>query len=262
MAQLLEVADAIGEAECNDGDPQPYLLPKATDLEQRRRWTRDDWVVYGLLTLERGGLSAVRIEEMARRSGRTPGSFYGYFANRDALLEAMVVTWKRFRISQLEWTHRHLKRTGRYTLSGVIEDFLVRGKGEWARPDLDMAMRIWARHEPRAREALYEIDESRLVNATAMVRAEQPGASNAVEIAVLLNWVLNGRHILFIDPANQATSRAAGRALGHLVKLAMSTPASGPMPSKTPMRKRGAAVERPARKAPTAAANSRRTRSA
>lgn len=262
MADFLEVVEAVGEAEHDDGDPYPYLLPRATDLEQRRRWTRDDWVVYGLLTIERGGLSAVRIEEMARRSGRTPGSFYGYFASRDALLEAMVVAWKRGRLAQIEWTHRHLKRIGRYTLSGVVDDFMVRIKGEWVRPDLDVAMRVWARHEPRARQALYEIDELRLVNATAMVRAELPGASHAVEIAVLLNWVLAGRHILFIDPANQATSRAAARALGHLVKLAMTTPDSGATPSKILVRKRRAAAERPARKAPASTGNSKRTRSA
>ncbi len=246
MAELLEVANLSSGVEPATADPYPLALPQAAELEQRRRWTRDDWIVYGLLTLERGGLHAVRIEEMARRSGRTPGSFYGYFPSRDALLDAMVADWQRRRTAQIEWTHRQLKRQGRYTLSGVVEDFLVRIKGEWVRPDLDVAMRVWARHEPRARASLYAIDQLRLINAAAMVRAEYPNARHAGEVAVLLNWVLAGRHILFVDPSNRAATRAAERALGHLIALVAGS-AQAP---KAPARNRaiaGTARKRPQR---------------
>jgi AcrR family transcriptional regulator len=234
LAELLEITSTRGVAESADQDPYPLALPKPADLEQRRRWTREDWVVYGLLTLERGGVHAVRIEEMARRSGRTPGSFYGYFASRDALLGAMVDDWRRRRTAQIEWTHRQLKRQGRYTLSGVVDDFMVRIKGEWVRPDLDVAMRVWARQEPRVRPALYAIDELRLVNACAMVRAEYPQARDAAEVAVLLNWVLAGRHILFVDPANETTSRATQRALGHLLDLVAAAATSSKPPARKP----------------------------
>lgn len=205
-----------------DVDAFPGTLPLARTLEARRRWTQDDWIVYGLLTLERVGIHAVRIEEMARRSGRTPGSFYGYFASRDALLEAMATEWKQRRLAQLDWTHRHLKRTGRYTLSGVIEDFRDRVKGQWVHPDLDLAMRVWARHDPRARLAVQACDDCRLTHATAMVRSERPDAQDAAEIALLLNWILAGRHILFFDPLDATLSRAATAALDHWAIRAMA----------------------------------------
>lgn len=236
MVQLLDSGEETDASRADADDPYPFALPQSSDLEQRRRWTRDDWVVYGLLTLERRGIHAVRIEEMARRSGRTPGSFYGYFASRDALLDAMIADWQRRRVAQIEWTHRQLKRQGRYTLSGVVDDFMVRIKGEWVRPNLDMAMRVWARQDPRVRPAVHAIDELRLVNASAMVRAEHPATHDAPEIAVLLNWILAGRHILFVDPANRATSRAAERAIGRFLELvAAEAKASEAVPGKPPV---------------------------
>jgi AcrR family transcriptional regulator len=219
MAALVAIA---GRDETVDGDAFPGAFPAAQALEARRRWTHDDWVVYGLLTLERVGIHAVRIEEMARRSGRTPGSFYGYFASRDALLEAMAADWKQRRLAQLDWTHRHLKRMGRYTLSGVIEDFRDRVQGQWVRPDLDLAMRVWARHDPRARRAVQACDDCRLTHAMAMVRSERPDAQDAPEIALLLNWILAGRHILFFDPKDATLSRAAAAALDHWAVRAMA----------------------------------------
>src|SRR5690625_309883 len=59
------------------------------------RTPREKWVEAGLRALAAGGVDAVRVEVLAKTLGVTKGGFYGYFADRDALLEAMLDTWER-----------------------------------------------------------------------------------------------------------------------------------------------------------------------
>ena len=59
------------------------------------RTSREQWVEQGLRALAAGGPDAVRVEVLAKALGVTKGGFYGAFADRDALLEAMLDTWER-----------------------------------------------------------------------------------------------------------------------------------------------------------------------
>jgi AcrR family transcriptional regulator len=55
---------------------------------------REAWVAAGLRALATGGIEAVRIEVLARELGMTKGSFYWHFADRRALLDAIVARWE------------------------------------------------------------------------------------------------------------------------------------------------------------------------
>ncbi len=57
--------------------------------------TRDDWTNAALEALAEGGVSAVRVDVLARRLGMTRGSFYWHFADRDALVAAALEQWER-----------------------------------------------------------------------------------------------------------------------------------------------------------------------
>jgi AcrR family transcriptional regulator len=59
---------------------------------------RDRWAAAGLDALERGGLSAVAVEPLARELGVTKGSFYWHFRNRPELIAATVERWERFHV--------------------------------------------------------------------------------------------------------------------------------------------------------------------
>src|SRR5215212_9547838 len=59
------------------------------------RTPRDRWIEEGLRALADGGPDAVRVEALAKRLGVTKGGFYGFFADRDALLTAMLDLWER-----------------------------------------------------------------------------------------------------------------------------------------------------------------------
>ena len=54
------------------------------------RTPREMWVDAGLRALATGGVDAVRVEALAKTLGVTKGGFYGYFADREALLTEML----------------------------------------------------------------------------------------------------------------------------------------------------------------------------
>jgi AcrR family transcriptional regulator len=56
--------------------------------------SKEDWTAAALLALAEGGLSAVAMEPLAARLGATKGSAYWHFANREALVKAMLDRWE------------------------------------------------------------------------------------------------------------------------------------------------------------------------
>lgn len=60
----------------------------------KKRYGPQDWIVAALAALAEGGIEAVRIEKLARRLNTTKGSFYWHFADRPALLTALLDFWE------------------------------------------------------------------------------------------------------------------------------------------------------------------------
>ncbi len=58
------------------------------------RLQRADWLRAAQRTLVIHGLAGVRIEALARDLGVSKGSFYWHFADRAALLEALLAAWE------------------------------------------------------------------------------------------------------------------------------------------------------------------------
>ena len=55
------------------------------------RTPRRRWIEEGLRALAAGGPEAVRIEVLAQALGVSKGGFYGYFADREALLAQLTM---------------------------------------------------------------------------------------------------------------------------------------------------------------------------
>jgi len=76
--------------------------------------TRDDWVRAALEAVARGGVRAVRIEDLAERVGASRGSFYWHFQTREELIAAALETWAAEsttdRLPELESIKDPLKR--------------------------------------------------------------------------------------------------------------------------------------------------------
>ena len=120
--------------------------------------SRDAWVDAGLSALAIGGPEHVRVESIAAALGVTKGGFYHHFADRQALLAAMLARWE----SQL--------------VDHAIE--IVADRGGDARDRLrtlfgyagssphllaiELAVRDWARRDPEVATRLARVDERRM----------------------------------------------------------------------------------------------------
>lgn len=60
----------------------------------RAQVSRNDWTYAALEALAEGGVSAVRVDVLARRLGMTRGSFYWHFKDREALVVAALEEWE------------------------------------------------------------------------------------------------------------------------------------------------------------------------
>ena len=120
------------------------------------RVPRGRWIEQGLRALAAGGPDSVRIEPLAQALGVTRGGFYWQFADRGALLDAMLDTWERV------------------TTEDVVERLAQEGGGAAAKlrrlfeltspavVQTDLAIRDWARRDPAVAERLRRIDNRRM----------------------------------------------------------------------------------------------------
>ncbi|MGW0179973.1 TetR/AcrR family transcriptional regulator [Nocardia sp. NPDC003345] len=115
------------------------------------------WIDAGLQALARGGPGAVRVEALAKTLGVTKGGFYGYFADRDALLEAMLDTWERRSVDEVldqvtdagGDARTRIYRAGALTLAPELLP-------------IDLAIRDWARRDEAVAARLRRVDNERM----------------------------------------------------------------------------------------------------
>lgn len=121
------------------------------------RTPRRAWIDAGLRALARGGPEAVRIESLARELGVTKGGFYGYFADRSALLAEMLEAWER---RSTDEAIEQAEREG-----GDVLTRTRRAADLTFAPDLapvDLAVRDWARRDPDVAARLTRVDNRRM----------------------------------------------------------------------------------------------------
>jgi AcrR family transcriptional regulator len=190
----------------------------------RKRWTRDDWVVFGLDILEKEGAGGIRIEELARRSERTAGSFYAHFRSRDEFMDAMLKAWVDFKVTRMMRLDSQLFHEGAFSLESLATQ-VVQG-GVMARMKLEIAIRELAINDDRARQVVMRVDTHRLHNATAMLNAEFPNAPHPQVFAMLFLWMNYGRHLAFVDTSDQQLADSAQLVLPAFVQMYQSTTAA------------------------------------
>src|SRR5438105_3790802 len=79
-------------------------MPRPARSKPREKVVRLDaasWIAAGFDALADGGTDAVRVEPLAKALAITKGSFYWHFADRRALLDAMLTTWAEGRIAAI-----------------------------------------------------------------------------------------------------------------------------------------------------------------
>lgn len=151
----------------------------------------EDWIAAGWRALVRGGPAAVRIEALARDLGVTKGSCYGYFADRAALLAAMLVQWSERAGGALIARVEAQRGTPQQRLWALIETVIREG----ARSP-EPALRAWGRDDPAIRATLEAIDRQRLAYLEGLFRAMRFGREAAAARARLCYQALIAEHQL------------------------------------------------------------------
>lgn len=121
---------------------------------------RDAWIKSAVTILAEHGADGLRVEVLAKRLGVTKGSFYWHFKDRQALLEAVLEYWKAGRIRDIEKTTAVAPGGEREQLLFAIE--LYGANRNRKGMSIELAVRDWARHDPRAASFVEAVDLYRL----------------------------------------------------------------------------------------------------
>ena len=177
------------------------------------RTPRERWIEQGLQALAAGGPDAVRVEVLAKELGVTKGGFYGSFADRDALLEAMLDTWERESTDDvLDRVEREggdprtrIERAGVLTFS---DDRLL---------PIDLAVRDWARRDEAVAVRLRRVDNRRMALLREMIGTFCPDPDEVEARSLLAFCVAIGEHFLAADHGDRTRAQVLARAAGLLL---------------------------------------------
>ncbi|MFC3386079.1 TetR/AcrR family transcriptional regulator [Couchioplanes azureus] len=186
------------------------------------RTPRDRWIEAGLRALAVGGPDAIRIEALAKELGVTKGGFYGFFADRDALLRAMLDVWERESTDEvIERIEREggdpttkVQRAGQLTFSS---DRLL---------PIDLAIRDWARRDEAVAERLQRVDNRRMALLREAIGTFCSDADEVEARSLLAFCVAIGEHYLAADHGDRTRAQVRARAADLI--LNRRAPGTGP----------------------------------
>jgi AcrR family transcriptional regulator len=157
------------------------------------RTPKSAWIEAGLRALGAGGPDAVRIEPLAQALGVTRGGFYWHFADRRALLEAMLDTWERATTDEV---FDRVEREGGDAGARLRRLFPLATSGVVA---VELAVRDWARREQAVAERLRRIDNRRMEYLRSLFRAWCPDADDVEARCLLYYSLMIGNHFIAAD---------------------------------------------------------------
>ncbi|PZS18740.1 MAG: TetR family transcriptional regulator [Pseudonocardiales bacterium] len=169
------------------------------------RTPRSRWIDEGLRALAAGGPDAVRIEPLAQAIGVTKGGFYWHFADRRALLVAMLDTWER---ASTEEVIERVEGEGGDARARLRRLFALASSGAGLTIDIttDLAVRDWSRREQTVADRLRRVDNRRMDYLRSLFGAICPDEDDVEARSMLAFTLWIGNHFMAAD--HGARSRA------------------------------------------------------
>jgi len=195
----------------------PARTPKPAPL------TRADWIQAALSRLSHDGISAVRVEVLARDLRVSKGSFYWHFRDRDELAASMLDHWDETESAWLDSAAANeLSAAARWAE-------LVKHLTDPAHSRLEAALRDGARRDERAASRAKTIEAHRRAYIAAVLRdvgftTRAAEAWSEMALLICLGWVDRASR----DPEfREAPKRGLGDFLSELVLAASARSAGG-----------------------------------
>jgi AcrR family transcriptional regulator len=188
------------------------------------RTPRDRWIEEGLQALAAGGPDAVRVEALAKKLGVTKGGFYGSFADRDALLEAMLDAWER---ESTDEVIDRIEREGGDPRTKIQRAGVLTFSSDRLLP-IDLAIRDWARRDEAVAERLRRVDNRRMALLREMIGTFCSDADEVEARSLLAFCVAIGEHFLAADHGDRTRAQVLVRAADLLFNRPTGTTAPDP----------------------------------
>jgi len=129
------------------------------------RGTPDLWLEAAYALLVEGGVEAVKVMPLAERLGLSRTSFYWHFADREALLAALVDRWKARNTGTLVARCEAPAATITEAMLNLVDCWV---DAQLFDSRLEFAVRSWALQDPAMMARLNDEDERRLAALIAM----------------------------------------------------------------------------------------------
>lgn len=176
---------------------------KAATREKVTRLDADAWIAAAFDALAGGGIDAVRVEPLAKALAITKGSFYWHFADRRALIDAMLAAWTEGRIAAIR-EQSTAGGTPEVVLRSLADLYTrhanVRGLS------IELAIRALARSDEDAAKAVRAVDRERLRHVGDLFAELGRPRSEARARAILFYSYLFGQSLLdakIVPPAER-----------------------------------------------------------
>lgn len=177
------------------------------------RTPRERWVEEGLSVLAADGPDAVRVEVLAKRLGVTKGGFYGYFADRGALLEAMLDTWER---ESTDEVIDRIEREGGDPKTKIHRAGVLTFSDDRLLP-LDLAVRAWARRDEAVAERLRRVDSRRMALLREMIGTFCSDPDEIEARSLMAFCMAIGRHFVDVDHGHRTRAEVGAHAADILL---------------------------------------------
>lgn len=170
------------------------------------RLGREDWIRAAILMLAENSVDALRIDELARRLGVTKGSFYWHFESRDALLEAVLETWRFRMTADIQSYIAHVSGPASARLSKLIRT-AIRPRPDVPGGPLELSLRDWARRDAKVGAVIREVDAERVAFVQRLYREAGQGGDEAADSALAHLALTIGLRMLALDGSREDLER-------------------------------------------------------
>ena len=164
------------------------MSPRSTPRKSARpsgSLTADAWIEASLRALSRYGVEAIRVERLAKDLKVTKGSFYWHFEDRPALLDALLSQWrKRATLDVIQRIERANEQPA--DRLRTLLALPLAGPRSKRGADVEAAIRLWARSDLRAANAIVEIDGMRLRYIESLLKASNHAPMTVAPRALLI----------------------------------------------------------------------------
>jgi AcrR family transcriptional regulator len=157
----------------------------------------------------------VRVEVLAKNLGVTKGGFYRRFADRAALLDAMLMRWREGRAAAIAQQTSLDGQAPRERLKAMIQLYSERLNPEGMA--IELAIRQWARSDEGAAAAVTSVDAVRLKHVAELYRATGLAAEDAEAQAFLFYCFIFGQSLLFVERGPRKRSQLVAKSAEKLL---------------------------------------------